>query len=125
MLRRCALFLVLTGTIVVAGCGIHWERTGQVPDAVTEHLLHEHGVKHADVQCIRRELTGAVWECKAESATASFECEVKTSIHHEITFLECEEHGGHEEPGAPEKHEAPEKHDAPEEHAAAEEHALS
>ena len=103
MLRRCALFLVLAGTLVAAGCGIHWERTGQVPDAVTEHL-HEHGVKHADVQCIRRELTGAVWECKAETATASYECEVKTSIHHEITFLECEEHAAGEEHAATEEH---------------------
>ena len=97
MLPRCALVLVLAGTLVAAGCGIHWERTGQVPDAVTEHLLRERGVKHADVQCIRRELTGAVWECKAESATASYKCEVKTSIRHEITFLECEEHAAAEE----------------------------
>jgi hypothetical protein len=125
MLRRFWLVAALAGTLVVAGCGIHWESTGHVPDEVREHLLHEHGEKRADVECIRRELTGAVWECRAESARASYECEVKTSIHHEITFLECEEHGGHEEPGAPEKHESPQKHDAPEEDGASNEHAVS
>jgi hypothetical protein len=99
MLRRCSLILVLGGALLTAGCGIDWEREGPVQDEVRHYLAEEFGVKRAEVECIKREAMGAEYECRAETATASYECEVARSvIHKKTTSLECHEHVHEHEP---------------------------
>ena len=110
---RCALLLVLASGLV-AGCsidGIEWESTGFVPEEVERRLVEEHHVEDPSVECIKREVAGSVWECRAQAGTTHFECEVKVGIREVIHEVECEEeheegaeeHG--EEPAATTEHE--------------------
>jgi hypothetical protein len=93
VLRRCTLVLALSGALLTAGCGIDWERDGPVQDEVRHYLHEEFGVEQPDVECIKREALGAEWECRAETETAEYECEVARSvIHKKTTSLECKEH---------------------------------
>ena len=113
MLRYAGLLLVLA-TGLVTGCsidGIEWESTGYVPEEVERRLVEEHHVEDPVVECIKREVGGSVWECRAHAGTTHFECEVKAGprevIHEvaceEVHEEEAEEHGG--EPAETTEHE--------------------
>jgi hypothetical protein len=97
MLRTAGLLFVLAAGLV-AGCsidGIEWESTGFVPEEVERRLVEEHHVEEPTVECIKREVGGAVWECRAQAGTRHFECEVKAGPREVIHEVECEEE--HEE----------------------------
>jgi hypothetical protein len=107
MLRFAGLLLVLA-TGLVTGCSIdriEWESTGFVPEEVGRRLVEEHHVADPTVECIKREVGGSLWECRAQAGTTHFECEVKVGIReviHEVDCEEVEEEGGEhgEEPAA-------------------------
>src|SRR4051794_15338611 len=93
MLRTAGLLFVLAAALV-AGCsidGIEWESTGFVPEEVERRLVEEHHVDEPAVECIKREVGGAVWECRAQAGTKHFEGEVKAGPREVIHEVECEE----------------------------------
>jgi hypothetical protein len=104
MLRRGGLLFALT-SLLAAGCSIdriEWESSGFPVEEVRHTLEEEHGAENPFVECIKREVGGAVWECRAHAADAAFECEVKVGPREAIRELECQrEH--EEEPGAHEQ----------------------
>jgi hypothetical protein len=105
VLRRCGLLVVLVAALT-AGCSIdriEWESSGFPVEEVTHALEEEHHVAHPAVECIKREVGGAVWECRAHTAEHEFECEVKVGPREAIRHLDCE---AKEEAEAPEE-EAP------------------
>jgi hypothetical protein len=113
MLRYAGL-LVALAAVFATGCsidGIEWESTGFVPEEVGRRLVKEHHVEEPVVECIKREVGGSLWECRAQAGSAHFECEVKVGIREVIHEVDCEqveeeesgEHG--EEPAATAEHE--------------------
>ena len=93
MLRRAGLLLVLA-TGLVAGCsidGIEWESTGYVPEEVERRLVEEHHVEEPAVECIKREVGGSLWECRAQAGSAHFKCEVKVGVREVIHEVDCEQ----------------------------------
>jgi hypothetical protein len=103
MLRLTGVLLVLATSL--AGCSIdriEWEQTGYAVEAATETLEEEHGVEHPQVECIKREVGGAVWECRTTTASARYTCKVHVGPREAIRKVHC--HGEHEEQGE-EQHE--------------------
>ena len=93
MLRYAGL-LVALATVLATGCsidGIEWESTGFVPEEVERRLVEEHHVEEPVVECIKREVGGSLWECRAHAGSAHFECEVKVGIREVIHEVECEQ----------------------------------
>jgi hypothetical protein len=91
VLRNGTLLFAVASAFVAAGCGIEWQRSGAVVAAVAAELREAHGVETPHVECIKREVFGALWECRAETADGEFDCEVETSPPtKKITALECE-----------------------------------
>ena len=93
MLRYAGVILALV-TALAAGCsidGIEWESTGFVPEEVERRLVEEHHVEAPVVECIKREVGGAVWECRAHAGSTHFECEVKAGPREVIHEVDCEQ----------------------------------
>ena len=91
MLRRGTLVFAVATALVSAGCGIEWQRSGTVVDGVATELREHHGIHERDVECIKREVFGALWECRAETTKGEFDCKVETSPPtKKIVGLECE-----------------------------------
>jgi hypothetical protein len=89
---RNGLLLALTAGSL-AGCEVdrvEWESAGFPVEEVTRTLEEEHGAEHPAVRCIKREVGGAVWECRAVAEAREFECEVKVGPREAIRLLECE-----------------------------------
>ena len=92
MLRRGGLLVALTA-LVAGGCAIdriEWEQTGFAVEAATRVLEEEHHAEDPFVECIKREVGGAVWECRAHTAHDRFSCEVHAGPREKIHELECE-----------------------------------
>jgi hypothetical protein len=107
MLRGVGLVAVLTAFLTV-GCSIdrvEWETSGFPVEEVRHALEEEHHAEDPAVECIQREVGGAVWECRAHAAEAEFECEVKAGPREVIHEIECEQE--HEEETAEHEGEAP------------------
>ena len=111
MLRLGGL-LVVFASLLAAGCSIdriEWESTGFVVEGVTRELEEEHHLEHPTVECIKREVGGAWWECRAHEGDAEYKCKVEAGPREVIHDIECEreEPPEHEptgtEPGAHEK----------------------
>ena len=104
MLRPSGVLFVLVAALA-AGCSIdriEWESTGFPVEEVRHTLEEEHHVANPVVECIKREVGGALWECRAHAGEAEFECEVKVGVREAIRSLECEEK--HEEQEAEPEH---------------------
>ena len=89
---RNGLLLALTAGSL-AGCEVdrvEWESTGFPVEEVARTLEEEHDAGDAAVRCIKREVGGAVWECRAVAGEREFECEVKVGPREAIRHLECE-----------------------------------
>lgn len=89
---RNGLVLVLTAGSL-AGCEVdrvEWESAGFPVEEVARTLEEEHGVEDPNVRCIKREVGGAVWECRAVAEEREFECEVKVGPREAIRELECD-----------------------------------
>ena len=86
---RSGLLLVVAASLL-AGCGIHWESSGFPVEEVARALEEEHGAEHPAVECIRREVGGSLFECRAQAAEREFECEVHVGIREQIRSLHCE-----------------------------------
>jgi hypothetical protein len=119
MLRRWGLLAALT-SLLAAGCSIdrvEWESSGFPVEEVAHALEEEHGVEGASVQCIQREVQGADWECRAETAEGAYHCHAKANWPRErIRRIHCEAH--HEEgeehaPGEDEGETATTEHEEP------------
>ena len=109
MLVRSGL-LALLAAALLTGCsidGIEWESTGFPVEEVAHHLETELHVGDPMVECIKREVGGSLWECRATAERRRFTCEVKVGVRERIRSLECEG----EEEGA--EHEAPEEGEEP------------
>ena len=88
--RATALLLIAAGTL--AGCSIdriEWESTGFVVEEVTRDLEEKHHLRDPKVECIKREVGGAVWECRARARHEEYECEVKVGPREAIRSLVC------------------------------------
>jgi hypothetical protein len=110
MLRRGGLLVVLTA-FLTAGCSIdriQWESSGFPVEEVRHALEEEHGAESPSVECIKREVGGSLFECRAHTADAEFDCEVKVGIREVIHEIDCDrkDEGGHE----PAAEEAPAEH---------------
>ena len=95
MLCRAGVLLVIA--TAVSGCSIdriEWEQTGYAVEAATRALEEEYGVEHPRVECIKREVGGAVWECRT-TAGAHFTCKVHVGPREAIRKVHC--HGEHDE----------------------------
>ena len=93
MLRRGALLIVLTA-FFTAGCSIdriEWESTGFPVEEVRHSLEEEQRAKDPQVECIKRESGGSVWECRAHAGAVEFECKVNVGPREAIRKLECEQ----------------------------------
>src|SRR3954454_1073303 len=93
MLRRSGLLVVLTA-VFAAGCSIdriEWESAGFPVEEVRHALEEEHGAASPSVECIKREVGGSLWECRAHAGETEFECEVKAGIRETIHEIECEQ----------------------------------
>jgi hypothetical protein len=91
VLRRGTLVFAVASTLAAAGCGIEWERSGPAVSDVAAELREQHGVVDPEVECIKREVFGAVWACRAETSEGEFECKVETSPPtRKILAVECE-----------------------------------
>jgi hypothetical protein len=116
MLRYSGLLLFLA-TALATGCSIdrvEWESTGFVPEEVERRLVEEHHAEDPVVECIKREVGGAVWECRAHAGEARYECEVKAGPREVIHEVECEQE--HEEAPAGEGEAPAPAEEAPAEH---------
>jgi hypothetical protein len=85
--------LLALATAFVAGCSIdriEWESSGFVVEEVTRTLRESDHVRRPVVECIKREVGGAVWECRATSERGPFRCEVKVGVRERIHSLACE-----------------------------------
>jgi hypothetical protein len=89
---RTGLLLALAAGLLT-GCGIHWESSGFPVEEVAQALEDEHGAEHPAVECIRREVGGSLFECRAHDAAREFECEVHVGIREKIHAIHCEAHG--------------------------------
>ena len=92
MLRRSGVLVALA--TVLAGCSIdriEWESTGFPIEEVTHVLNEEHHVAHPTVECIKREVGGALWECRAHARGREFECDVHVGVREKIRKLHCHE----------------------------------
>jgi hypothetical protein len=126
VLRRTAVLLFLA-TALLTGCSIdtvEWESTGEIVEHATHALEEEHHVEHPKVECIQREVLGALWECRAEAGADHYHCEIHEGVRHRIKSIHCErEHAEGEiehEEEAPSEHEneapAEQEEEAPAEH---------
>jgi hypothetical protein len=101
--RALGIVTVAAAALLAAGCfpdQTTWQSTGPIVEEVRHVLIEEHHAKNPDVECIKREAQGALYECRAETAEGEFECELERSLpKQETKALEC--HGGHEEEHAP------------------------
>jgi hypothetical protein len=101
MLRLGGL-LVVFASLLAAGCSIdriEWESTGFVVEGVTRELEEEHHLQHPVVECIKREVGGAWWECRAHEGEAEYRCKVEAGLREVIHDIECErEESEHGEP---------------------------
>jgi hypothetical protein len=100
VLRRSGLLVVLVAGL--AGCSIdrvEWESSGFPVEEVAGTLEQEHEAEHPEVECIKREVGGALWECRAHAGEQAFECEVHVGPREAIRKLHCaaEEHEEGEE----------------------------
>jgi hypothetical protein len=86
---RSGLLLVAAAGLL-AGCGIHWESSGFPVEEVAQALEEEHGAEHPAVECIRREVGGSLFECRAHAGEHEFECEVHVGIRERIRSIHCE-----------------------------------
>jgi hypothetical protein len=85
--------LVLLITAPAAGCSIdriEWEGTGFPVEEVARALEEEHHAVQPLVECIKREVGGSVWECRAQAGAAEFKCEVKVGVREKVRSLVCE-----------------------------------
>jgi hypothetical protein len=115
MVRHVGLLVALA--LCVAGCSIdriEWESTGYAVEAAEHTLVEEHHVEEPTVECIQREVGGAVWECRAHAGEAKFECEVKAGPREVIHEVECKQE--HEEEGEAHEEEAPTEGESAAEH---------
>jgi hypothetical protein len=90
VLRRTGLLIVIAAA--VSGCSIdriEWEPTGYAVEAATRTLEEEHGVEHPRVECIKREVGGAVWECRAEARHSRYRCKVHVGPREAIREVHC------------------------------------
>jgi hypothetical protein len=117
VLRRTGLLLILAAALLT-GCSIdrvEWESTGEIVEHATHALEEEHHVEHPRVECIQREVLGALWECRAEAGDEHYHCEIHEGVRHRIKSIHCNrEHeqgeAGHEEEEAEPEEEAPADH---------------
>jgi hypothetical protein len=86
--RTGLLLLVAAG--VLAGCGIRWESSGFPVEEVARALEEEHGAEEPEVECIKREVGGSLFECRAQAGEREFECEVHVGIRDRIHSIDCE-----------------------------------
>jgi hypothetical protein len=92
VLRRSGLLVALA--TLLAGCSIdriEWESTGFPVEEVTHALKEEHHLAHPVVECIKREVGGAVWECRARARDGEFECKVHVGPREKIHAIHCHE----------------------------------
>ena len=85
--------LVALAAGVLSGCEIdriEWESSGFPVEEVAHALEEEHGAEHPAVRCIKREVGGSLWECRALAGAREFECEVKVGVREAIRSIECE-----------------------------------
>jgi hypothetical protein len=90
--RRRGLLLALSAGLLT-GCSIdrvEWESSGFPVEEVGAELEHRHHAEAPRVECIKREVGGAIWECRAQAGEAEYECEVKVGPREAIRSLECE-----------------------------------
>jgi hypothetical protein len=102
MVRRGGLLLALCAGLL-GGCSIdrvEWESSGFPVEEVGAELEDRHGAEDPRVECIKREVGGSVWECRARSGEAEYECEVKVGPREAIRSLECERSEAAEEHAA-------------------------
>jgi len=57
---------------------------------VARVLREEHHVEPHGLECIKREVGGSLFECRAEVAEAEYECEVHVGIRERIREVDCE-----------------------------------
>jgi hypothetical protein len=91
VLRRGSLLFVLA-TLLTGGCSvdrIEWESTGFPVEEVRHTLEEEHGLESPAVECIKREVGGSLWECRAHDASAAYNCEVHVGIREKIHEIDC------------------------------------
>jgi hypothetical protein len=87
------LGLLVLAAAALAACSIdrvEWETSGFPVDEARHALEEEHHVAAPVVECIQREVQGAVWECRAHADGEEYECTVHVGIRHEIHSLHCE-----------------------------------
>jgi hypothetical protein len=90
VLRRGTLVFAIASALAATGCGIEWERSAPIAPDVAAELHEQHGVEEPEIECIKREVFGALWACRAETTKGEFECEVETSPPtKKILSLEC------------------------------------
>jgi hypothetical protein len=85
--------LVAVAAGMLAGCSvdrIEWESSGFPVEEVARDLEDRHGATDPRVECIKREVGGSRWECRATAAEAEFECEVKAGIRESIRSIDCD-----------------------------------
>jgi hypothetical protein len=90
--------LLIVVAAAVSGCSIdriEWERTGYAVEAATQTLEEEHGLEHPSVECIKREVGGAVWECRTLARHSRFTCKVHAGPREKIHEVHC--HAEHED----------------------------
>jgi hypothetical protein len=79
--------------LAAAGCSvdrIEWESSGFPVEEVEHVLREEHHVEPEGLECIKREVGGALWECRAHAEGAEWECEVHVGVRERIRKLHCE-----------------------------------
>jgi hypothetical protein len=106
------LLVLALAALVLGGCSIdriEWESAGFPVEEVAHALEEEHGAEDPDVECIQREVAGAVWECRARAEGQGYQCKVHAGPRERIHEIHCEEKDGLEpEPQEPEHEEQPE-----------------
>jgi hypothetical protein len=91
LLRNGLLVALAAGAL--SGCEVdrvEWESTGFPVEEVARTLEEEHGAHEPEVECIKREVGGAVWECRAR---ADLDLALELALlgpREAIRSLECE-----------------------------------
>jgi hypothetical protein len=84
--------VMLLVAFAAASCSIdriEWEDGGYAVEAAARELEEHERVEHPQVECIKREVGGSLWECRAHARVARYTCAVHAGAREKIHAVHC------------------------------------
>lgn len=90
---------MLLVALTAASCSIdriEWESGGYAVEAAARELEENERLEHPQVECIKREVGGSLWECRAHTHTAQYACTVHAGAREKIHSVHCHREDEHQ-----------------------------